>query len=220
MRTMNRLNLILALIVLIASTMGCKEGIDDQRISIIPKPVSVRSHKGDFQITQETTIVHEDSQLDFPAQYASTLWQQYLGYPFAVGKESSDNTIVLEINEEFDSTIGDEGYRLNINQNQVVLSANTYGGILYGIQTINQLLSTNPDGNLPCLSMEDYPRFGHRGMHLDVSRHFMPIELIYKLMDYLAMHKMNIFHWHLWMIRVGDWRLKSTPNSPKLGHGG
>lgn len=83
---MNRLNLILALIVLIASTMGCKEGIDDQRISIIPKPVSVRSHKGDFQITQETTIVHEDSQLDFPAQYASTLWQQYLGYPFAVGK--------------------------------------------------------------------------------------------------------------------------------------
>ncbi len=217
MRTMNRLNLILALIVLIASTMGCKEGIDDQRISIIPKPVSVRSHKGDFQITQETTIVHEDSQLDFPAQYASTLWQQYLGYPFAVGKESSDNTIVLEINEEFDSTIGDEGYRLNINQNQVVLSANTYGGILYGIQTINQLLSTNPDGNLPCLSMEDYPRFGHRGMHLDVSRHFMPIELIYKLMDYLAMHKMNIFHWHL--VDDQGWRLeiKKYPKLTEIG---
>ncbi|MDC7217889.1 MAG: family 20 glycosylhydrolase [Spirochaetales bacterium] len=113
--------------------------------------------------------------------------------------------------------MGNEGYKLNIKNDRVFLNANTSAGLLYGMQSIWQLLSAKDGNSIPCMEITDYPRFSWRGMHLDVSRHFMPASFIYKYIDYIAMHKMNVFHWHL--VDGQGWRIeiKKYPKLTEIG---
>ncbi len=125
---------------------------------------------------------------------------------------------VIEINTD------SESYRLESNPNSVLVSASHPRGIFYGVQTLRQLLPTVFEANsytlvpigtkwvIPSVSISDRPRFAYRGMHLDVGRHFMPVEFIKKYIDLLAMHKMNTFHWHLtedqgWRIQIDAYPL-------------
>ncbi|MBK8491871.1 MAG: family 20 glycosylhydrolase [Saprospirales bacterium] len=103
------------------------------------------------------------------------------------------------------SIVNPEGYRLQIRPEKVVVYYREPAGAFYAKQTLQQLKNT--DGSLPCLDIEDAPRFPYRGMHLDVARHFFPVEFIKEYIDLLAMHKMNYFHWHLtedqgWRIEI------------------
>jgi hexosaminidase len=121
-------------------------------------------------------------------------------------------------------------YSLTVGKKRISLSAGTPEGLFLGIQTIMQLLPPQIYGRtvvtgrkwmMPCVKVTDYPRFAWRGMHLDVSRHFFDTEFIKRYIDILAMHKMNVFHWHLvddqgWRIEirkypllteVGAWRV-------------
>jgi hexosaminidase len=217
LKIMNRKKLVVLFISLIAAISGCNDKTDYNRISLIPQPVQMKVDKGNFKVTPNTSIDFQDKNLEFLAIYASTLWEQYLGFPLNIEKSEVSNTILFKINKDFDTTIGEEGYILDIKPYQISLSANTFAGIFYGIQTIYQLISTNQDGNVPCLNIVDYPRFGYRGMHLDVSRHFMPIDFIYKVIDYMATHKLNVFHWHL--VDDQGWRLeiKKYPKLTEVG---
>lgn len=88
----------------------------------------------------------------------------------------------------------DESYRLVVSDSAVVISASTHAGIFYGLQTLRQL-SGGP--SLPSVRIEDAPRFGYRGMHLDVVRHIAPPDFIKSLIDEMARLKLNAFHWHL-----------------------
>ena len=110
------------------------------------------------------------------------------------------------------------------------LTAGTPAALFRGIQTLRQLLPAEIDCDtvmngtvwkMPCVTVKDYPRFAWRGMHLDVSRHFLDTEFVKRYIDIIAMHKMNVFHWHLvddqgWRIEikkypllteVGAWRV-------------
>ena len=95
--------------------------------------------------------------------------------------------------------------------------ANSPNGIFYGIQTLNQILDSSPKSNkgIVMLNMNivDEPRFKWRGMHLEVGRHFFDVSFIKKYIDYIAMHKMNIFHWHL--TEDQGWRVE-IESHPKL----
>ena len=125
-----------------------------------------------------------------------------------------------------------EAYRLEVTQARVTIAAATPAGAFYGVQTLRQLLPTavysadfvdGVDWKIPAVVIADSPRFAWRGMHLDVGRHFMPVEFVLRFIDALAMHKMNRFHWHLtedqgWRIEirkyprlteVGAWRAES-----------
>ncbi|HMH23717.1 MAG TPA: family 20 glycosylhydrolase, partial [Puia sp.] len=139
-------------------------------------------------------------------------------------------------------------YQMKVSSAGISIVGDTHPGTFYGIQTLIQLLPTDPslsggtNGgdddaagdaagkrglNIPAVSIEDYPRFGYRGMHLDVGRHFFPVSFVKKYIDYLALHKMNYFHWHLtedqgWRIEIkkyprlteiGSWR-----SSTIIGH--
>lgn len=112
-------------------------------------------------------------------------------------------------------------YRLTVDKSGIAIHCNSPEGAFYALQTLFQLVKS--DGSkkaLPYVTITDYPRFGYRGMHLDVSRHFFPVSFIKKYIDYLAYHKFNKFHWHLtddqgWRIEikkyprltsVGSWR--------------
>lgn len=92
----------------------------------------------------------------------------------------------------------DESYRLKITQQQAVLSAANPLGMLRGLETFRQLLVSAPQGyEAPVVDIEDRPRFPWRGLHLDVARHFMPIEVVKRNLDGMAAVKLNVFHWHL-----------------------
>lgn len=114
-----------------------------------------------------------------------------------------------------------------VNKSTVVIKANSYGGIFYGLESVLQTLPqvrTNAALKVPCMQVNDYPRFKWRGMHLDVSRHFFSAEMVKEYIDLMATYKMNTFHWHLvddqgWRIEIkkypkltetGAWRVDQT----------
>lgn len=207
-------------LALIIGLSSCANKFDNQRVSIIPQPVDIKASSGNFIITQSTKLVVNTPKLAHLATYSSTLWEQYLGYRISQatdGDESTGNNIYLNINKETNPQIGKEGYTLEISNDEITIAANTNAGIFYGIQTLQQLVSTNTDGKIPSLRITDFPRFEYRGMHLDVSRHFHSVEFIYQMLDHLAMHKINTFHWHL--VDDQGWRLeiKKHPKLTEIG---
>jgi hexosaminidase len=152
------------------------------------------------------------------------------------GGGGGKSRVVLAIDPRL-GALGDEGYRLTITPSQVLVRARRPAGIFYGLQTVKQLLPpalarrsvvAGVAFQAPCVDIEDQPRFGWRGSHVDVGRHFQPKETILKHLDVMALHKLNVFHWHLtddqgWRIQikkypklteVGAWRKDSALGPP------
>jgi len=149
------------------------------------------------------------------------------GYRLAVRASAPAGTRVISLG--LDTTLKalrDEGYRLEVTPARVTIRALRPAGAFYAIQTLRQLLPpailreakvTGTAWRMPAVSIEDYPRFTWRGMHLDVGRHFMPKEFVKKYIDLLALHKMNRFHWHL--TEDQGWRIeiKQYPRLAEVG---
>jgi hexosaminidase len=205
LKTMNRKFYLPVAMLFALMYAGCQS--TSEEISIIPLPVELETTGGFYTLAPGTVVFAGDETLQFAAEYASALWMPYLGFELPASVEGNfKNMVRLVLYDDVDEEIGAEGYRLNIGRNGIEINANEPAGILYGIQTVYQLLGTHSDGKLPRMKVVDYPRFEWRGLHLDVSRHFMPIEFIYKTIDYMAIHKLNVFHWHL--IDDQGWRLE------------
>ena len=148
-----------------------------------------------------------------------------------------------------DAAIAPEGYILDITEKNITVTASTDAGKYYAMQTIKQLLPAEvygPEGfackkwALPCCRIVDEPKFAWRGMHLDCGRYFYPKEEVMRFIDMMAMHKQNMFHWHLtedqgWRIEikkypklteVGAWRKETAGYADRGGksdntpHGG
>lgn len=184
---------------------------NDKQLSIIPEPVEV-SIKGDSSyMLLRGTAIRTEADLQFPAQYLADYIDQYLGIPLQVllPQPEKRRTKQSAMTESISHGIrlvnlrnGDieGGYRLRITLDKgVEIEGNDAAGVFYGVQTLIQLLPTQAGilPKLPEVEIVDYPRFGYRGMHLDVVRHFFPIEYIKRYIDYMALHKLNYFHWHL-----------------------
>lgn len=110
--------------------------------------------------------------------------------------------------------LGEEGYRLVVTPRGINLSAGTDAGLFYGQQTLLQLVT---DKGVPCVEIEDAPRFPYRGLHLDVSRHMFPVEEIMKLVDVMSSYKMNRLHLHL--TDAGGWRMQIDKYPRLTSHG-
>jgi hexosaminidase len=197
-------------------------------LSVIPKPWKVEINPGRFILSAETELILDDHLIEI-APVAAVL-AEYLGRAgrpeFKTLEEnlssSAGSVIHLSINGQ-KPELGEEGYSLQVSPQEVRLAGNTPQGLFYGVQTIKQLLTFEADAqwSLPCLSIEDRPRFLWRGMLLDCGRHFLSKEFIKRAIDLLAAYKMNRFHWHLtedqgWRVEikkyprlteVGAWRL-------------
>ena len=139
-------------------------------------------------------------------------------------EEGTDGAINLVIDTAL--KMNPEGYLLTVEKKKVTLTGCTPAGLSRGLQTIRQLLPVQVESDtvirgikwtMPCVSITDYPRFAWRGMHLDVSRHFFDVDFIKKYIDILAMHKMNIFHWHL--VDDQGWRIE-IKKYPRLTEAG
>ena len=188
----------------------------DANYNVVPLPKSVVMAKGlPFNLTNATTIVYEGTNPEMKrnARFLSEYIQQASGIKTAVldKRDKKAAAIVLTIDPK---VAGAEAYRLSVNNKQVTIAASTPAGVFYGIQTLRKSLPVQTNGadvTLPAVTVADAPRFGYRGMMLDCARHFFPLSFVKKFIDILAMHNMNVFHWHL--TEDQGWRLeiKSHP---------
>ena len=190
----------------------------DPNMGIIPAPVSVQKQAGNFLLSQETIIQADtitNKAVRFLADYLQNKYSYNNKLQANTGAAGSNTIILTSTGTE---NLPAEGYRLTIAPNQVTI-AGKGAGLFYGIQTLIQLLplERSATAKLPCARIEDYPRFGYRGMHLDVSRHFFSVEFVKRYLDLMAAYKLNTFHWHLtddqgWRIEI-----KKYPRLTQVG---
>ena len=196
---------------------------------IIPVPVSYESAGGQLIITDDFSIslLTDDEKLQQQViEFKKGLAPLGLRFSDKVIDSAASKGLKIGLNETAEEELGMEGYRLLIEEGGMVLMANTGAGVFNGLQTIGQLFpvsrTTTPEGEQEPIIIEtciikDYPRFGWRGLMLDVSRHFFTVEEIKSYMDQMAKYKLNVFHWHLtddegWRIEI-----KTFPKLTEIG---
>jgi len=192
-----------------------------EKYPIVPKPQQLVAKDGNFVISPTTIILLEDDGQKNAANFLNDYLQRFVGFKLKTSKVATKNFIRLGVKRLLRP--GTEGkYDVSITPTSINISGDTYAGTFYGVQTILQLTPVKKATkvNIPCAEIFDEPRFGYRGLHLDVCRHFMPVDFVKKYIDYIAYYKLNTFHWHLtddqgWRIEikkypkltsVGAWR--------------
>ena len=200
---------------------------NDNTPAIIPAPAAITMQKGEFKITDKTGIIipSDDRAVGLSAELLGSLIKNSTGLnpSITTGSKAEKGSIFMTLNPEITN---DEGYLLVVTPKRIEITAKTAAGLFYAVQTLRQMLpatvekqGTAASGELavPACIIEDAPRFGYRGMHLDVARHLFPVETIKSYIDMLALHKMNTFHWHLtddqgWRIEI-----KKYPRLTEVG---
>ena len=175
-------------------------------LNIIPVPNHLRGKPGSFLLRSGIRICAPEV-----VRSIATTLQTLVVHTVKIDLEMGDGSCEIHLRMADPEIIPAEGYRLDIDVSGIVLQASTESGFFYAIQTLRQLLPETGQGEveLPCVEIEDSPRFRWRGLHLDVCRHFFDVEFVKRYIDWMAMHKYNVFHWHLtedqgWRIEVVD----------------
>lgn len=208
----------LIIISLLVSLFACGKVSRNPEIAIIPRPVSMEVDRdgGEFIFSSPFTICYPegDSVLLKAAQfYAKELTERLALKTINITTKKQSNAITLALSDE----VRAEGYELEVQDNKIEIEVSDYSGAIYALQTLLQLMPPEvyAAGQLiketkvaiPNIKIEDYPRFGYRGMHLDCSRHFFAADSVKRYIDMMAMHKFNRFHWHL--TDDQGWRMES-----------
>lgn len=204
----------IASIFLILVFWGCsnsqKPHVYNENLAIIPKPNAVSKKQGNFIWNNQITL-YADSFADSSAKLLQGLLNNSEQLSLKTGSKTEAQIQILQ-----DSTLKSESYTIEITPELISLSAGDAAGAFYGVQTLRQLLPAQleqaglfkePVFSIPAVRITDSPKFQHRGMHLDVSRHFFGVDEIKTYIDMLALLKMNRFHWHLtddqgWRIEI------------------
>ena len=222
---MNKLShLVLAGLLALAITSCARQDIEaSYQVVPLPQEVSLNAETP-FRLNRNTLIAYPEGNdlLKRNAEFLAEYIGQATGFVLptqglAEGKEPAKHSIVLGLSADIANK---EGYVLDVQADNVFLNGQTPNGVFYGIQTLRKAIpaqTTATDILLPAGVINDEPRFPYRGLHLDVSRHFFPLEFIKEYIDLLALHNMNTFHWHLtddqgWRIEI-----KRYPKLTEIG---
>lgn len=223
------------------------------RYDIVPLPRNIALQQAPgFVLSEKTAIVYADGlarEAQFLKEYVEEMTQLQLSVRPYAKKSDAKSNIVLSIAAPAKKKPlvepNEEAYTLTVSAKGVQLSGQTTAAVFRGIQTLRKSLPVIRDSEaatqvaLPAVVIQDEPRFAYRGMHLDCSRHFFPIDFVKKYIDLIALHGMNKFHWHLtddqgWRFEVkkypklttiGGWRTgtvvgRNTPIDDGIRHGG
>jgi hexosaminidase len=189
-----------------------------QEVNIIPQPVKVVRNTGSFVITSQTSLVVTNKEDNTTATFLNGYLSNYYGFVLPVVKKANKNYIRLTSQKNIEG-LKSEGYTFKSDKKGVEINGNAAIGTFYGMQTLIQLLPVEKSKNLAIAAVEvrDEPRFAYRGAMLDVGRHYFPVAFVKKYIDYLALHKMNYFHWHL--TEDQGWRIeiKKYPKLTEIG---
>ena len=175
-------------------------------VAVMPRPASVNVSSGKLKLDASFTVA-SNAYSDARSEQAIVRMQQRMrrrtGLALPLGVAPAGNAVTLSVAVQqagapYPKFGEDESYTLTIDASHATLQANTTVGALRGMETLSQLVSGDASGYyLPLVSIQDKPRFGWRGLMIDVGRHFQPVDVIKANIDGMAMVKMNVFHWHL-----------------------
>jgi hexosaminidase len=203
--------------------------------AIIPAPVTVQPDPGeDFVLQPSTDIVASGGSAVQPTvDWLAELLRRGTGFPLPIrsAAEQRSSAIVLELGQA-NPLLGEEGYMLRIDRDEVLLQARAAAGLFHAAETLHQLLPARierPGSAGPWVveggRIIDHPRYPWRGAMLDVARHFFDVADVERYIDELALYKINVLHLHLsddqgWRIAISSWpRLASVGGSTEVGGG-
>ena len=183
---------------------------------IVPQPMEVAAAKGSYTLSAKSVVAVKDASLVRPAELFAEYVAKDLGATIAV-KQGEKGAVVLSL----DKSLAKEEYKLNVSSKGVQIVGGTAQGVFYGLQSLRQLVAagkvTKKGVELQGLDIKDKPLVGHRGVMLDVCRHFFTVAEVKRYIDIAAIHKINAFHWHL--TEDQGWRIeiKKYPELIKIG---
>jgi len=173
------------------------------QLNLMPMPASVQQGSGDMAITQSFSVAvtgTHDPSLDGAVQRFTAQLSRQTGIPFRP-KAGAAPTMTVHADRGLEAVqkLGeDESYQLTVTSDGAQVTAPTTLGALHGLQTFLQLVTITPSGfAAPAVTIKDQPRFQWRGTLIDVSRHFIPLDVLKRNLDGMAAVKMNVLHWHL-----------------------
>ncbi len=218
----NILTLKLGFAALLCGVMASCSSVAVGDLNVIPQPREVVQHLEEqpFVLTPATPIVcdAENEKLVRTAHFLSSYIKEVTGLDLQVTAYAESGAIRLSVDSTFTNK---EGYCLRINADGVELCGGGESGVFYGVQTLFKSLpatiGTDLQPALPVSEVNDAPRFAYRGFMLDVCRHFFPVDYIKQVIDMLALHNINYFHWHL--TEDQGWRIeiKKYPRLTEIG---
>lgn len=205
------------LAVMTAVSLGTSPAqVADADYQVVPLPQDIVLSKGKpFLLTDHVSVSCSSADVNLlrDAQFLCEYVRQYTGIQLDLVKERGQIQLSLDKNIK-----QPEGYSIKVSDKRVQISGQTPAGIFYGIQTLRKSLLPQVKAiRLPAVTIHDAPRFGYRGMMLDCARHYFPVSFVKKFIDLMALHNMNIFHWHLtddqgWRIEI-----KKYPKLTEIG---
>ena len=214
-----KINLLFGLLAFSAAMLGVNPtSAIAANVNIIPIPVKTQTLKGEFVLPRKVVIAYQTTEGQNIAQYMADKLKASTGYEVILSEKKGNITIQITPSLK----MAEEGYHLNVTAKGVTIKAKTAKGAFYGMQSFMQLLPakiespTKVDGVkwvAQCCNIEDAPRFGYRGFHLDPCRHFITVENVKKQLDLMSMFKVNTMHFHL--TEDQGWRIE-IKKYPKL----
>lgn len=175
---------------------------------VIPLPRQMTSLPGIYQTSQSVIIVASTPDERNVAAFLKTFLAQR-GVMATVQGDQVDQSSIRLSSQAHDASLGPEGYRMLVGSGGVSIQANGGPGLFYGLQTLEQLATSDTRGDvvIPSTRVVDWPQYEWRGIHLDVSRHFFSVPVVERYIDLAARYKLNTFHWHLtddqgWRIQI------------------
>ncbi|HEU5138036.1 MAG TPA: family 20 glycosylhydrolase [Steroidobacteraceae bacterium] len=196
--------------------------LDAPHLGLIPAPMHSTGAIGTFRVAATTDILYSGGEAAAVAQYfVDFIKTQRPDLAFRAPREDTPESGSIAFVLADEESHGAEGYALSVSPNGVVVTARTPAGLFHGAVTLWQLITAEPmqglSVDIPALRITDAPRFAWRGLMLDSARHFQSPEYIKRFIDWMALHKLNVLHWHL----VDDqaWRLeiKKYPRLTSVG---
>ena len=175
--------------------------------SVIPLPQKVVTDvkASPFILTGDVSVLYSghDEGMAGNAGFLAGYIKDYTGLSLDVreAEEGEDGRGNILLVCDAKAGIPDEGYRMEVTGDGIVIAASSPAGVFYGVQTLRKTIPgvAQADGGLafPAVRITDYPKFGYRGAHFDVCRHFFTVDEVKRYIDMMALHNMNALHWHI-----------------------
>ena len=216
-------NILVIIGIAILTLSSCQKQIEtaDYQVVPLPKEISLTDEKP-FILDKNTVIEYPKNQTDMQkeADFLADYIEDIYGFRPTIKDSENEMTNVIYLCLESNDFDNDEAYQIIVNDKHIKITSSNNLGIFYGIQTLRKSFPIDKNATkiaLPAGIINDWPRFTYRGMHLDVSRHFFPIDSLKVYIDAMAMHNLNKFHLHItddqgWRIEI-----KKYPKLTEIG---
>ena len=223
MNSLSKLALVLTFCTGMIACSGGKAVKGDYGVVPLPQEVTL-TNGNPFVLSPSTKIFYPEGndKMKKNAEFLASYIKEITGYELATATGQPGKGISLVIDQSIQNP---EGYQLTVSDNGIRIAGSTDAGVFYGIQTLRKSIPATAQGmnvELPAATINDYPRFAYRGMMLDVSRHFFPVDSVKTYLDILALHNQNTFHWHLsddqgWRIEIKKYPRLTEFGSKRTG---